>query len=456
MLTSIKIKSSVTSGNGVKITKDNGTALATFITTRAAIGSSRGSGSGAPEAVVQNFNSIYTKSLSPKLDDIMANAVGARVVSSGKFKGTIFDNIHVDESGRTTGKASETKSINVQVDSSGKVLSSSGISIATGEGINLSRLKGIYTGVKSGIELGTGMATNKNDFLEEESADKIKNPRFLDKLVSLADDQVALKKFLSSKSVPATQLRKNFMLKASEIHIPIVVGGVPKYKSLRWSWSDIVKNPQAKIRVSKNSKNEVFFNIEFADTVIRDALQKAKYENFKFAEKYADQLSASIAKSFKYLTKDGVDYLKNKLPKDVNIDYTILYQQGSILVYQGSFKSNRTQKASATPVNKANPQKFISSAQWTVLVQRRLGDSMLSFGDPEPPEIKERSGRFRKSVDVTANYRTKTIQYTYNPLYRSLEHYGYHPELQVERSIRQVAQDLYARAFSIRRRGDLA
>lgn len=103
-----------------------------------------------------------------------------------------------------------------------------------------------------------------------------------------------------------------------------------------------------------------------------------------------------------------------------------------------------------------NPQKFISSAQWTFLVQKRLGDSMLSFGDPEPPDIKERSGRFRSSVAVTADYKRKLIQYTYNPLYRSLEHYGYHPELQVERSIRQVAQELYAREFSIMRRGSLA
>lgn len=103
-----------------------------------------------------------------------------------------------------------------------------------------------------------------------------------------------------------------------------------------------------------------------------------------------------------------------------------------------------------------NAQKFISASQWTALVQQRLGNSMLTFGDPEPPEIKERSGRFRRSVQVTANYRTKILQYTYNPLYRSLEHYGYHPELQVERAIREVAQQLYAREFSIIRRGGLA
>jgi hypothetical protein len=130
---------------------------------------------------------------------------------------------------------------------------------------------------------------------------------------------------------------------------------------------------------------------------------------------------------------------------------------GSIPLTKGKLNLTSLQKKQNTKqVNTPKPQKFISSAQWTFLVQKRLGDSMLSFGDPEPPDIKERTGRFRSSVAVTANYRAKTLQYTYNPLYRSLEHYGYHPELQVERSIRQVAQDLYAREFSIVRRGSLA
>lgn len=105
---------------------------------------------------------------------------------------------------------------------------------------------------------------------------------------------------------------------------------------------------------------------------------------------------------------------------------------------------------------KPKPQKFISGAQWTYLVQQRLGESMLNFGNPEPPDLKERSGRFRRSITISANYKTKIIQYTYNPLYRALEHYGYHPELQIERSIKSVAQDLYAREFNILRKGTLA
>lgn len=101
-------------------------------------------------------------------------------------------------------------------------------------------------------------------------------------------------------------------------------------------------------------------------------------------------------------------------------------------------------------------QTFISNIQWTMLTQKRLGETMKRIGNPEPPDIKERSGRFRASVEVSANYRANLLSYTYNPLYRGLEHYGYHPEVQVERAIREVAQQLYSRHFSINRKGSLA
>jgi hypothetical protein len=101
---------------------------------------------------------------------------------------------------------------------------------------------------------------------------------------------------------------------------------------------------------------------------------------------------------------------------------------------------------------KESKQSFISGVQWTALTQKRLGDTMLRLGDPEPPELKERSGRFRSSVQVTANYRTMTLQYLYNPLYASLKRYGYRPDLQIETSIRAVAQSLYSQKFNIVRR----
>lgn len=102
-----------------------------------------------------------------------------------------------------------------------------------------------------------------------------------------------------------------------------------------------------------------------------------------------------------------------------------------------------------TQSKKESKQSFISGVQWTVLTQRRLGETMLKLGDPEPPDLKERSGRFRGSVQVFANYRTSTLQYIYNPLYSSLHKYGYRPDLQVETAIREVAQSLYAQKFNI-------
>jgi hypothetical protein len=119
-----------------------------------------------------------------------------------------------------------------------------------------------------------------------------------------------------------------------------------------------------------------------------------------------------------------------------------------------SFSSLPRQKKQQTQ-RQPQRQQFISGVQWTVLTQRRLGETMLRFGEPEPPELKERTGRFRSSVQVFANYRTRILQYTYNPLYRSLEKYGYRPDLQVETAIREVAQSLYATRFNIIRTASL-
>lgn len=105
--------------------------------------------------------------------------------------------------------------------------------------------------------------------------------------------------------------------------------------------------------------------------------------------------------------------------------------------------------AGSRTANKKSKQRFISGVQWTALVQRRLGQTMEKLGTPNPPMLKERSGRFRTSVQVFPDFKNNLLQYTYNPLYSSLEAYGYTPDLQVETSIREVAQTLYTRAFRI-------
>jgi len=97
----------------------------------------------------------------------------------------------------------------------------------------------------------------------------------------------------------------------------------------------------------------------------------------------------------------------------------------------------------------ASAQRFISGVQLTQLVQKRLGKTMERFGNPEPPDLKNRSGRFRNSVEIIASYRKNIIAYRYNPLYDSLAKYGYKPDEQVGKATREVVQTLFGRAFNI-------
>lgn len=95
------------------------------------------------------------------------------------------------------------------------------------------------------------------------------------------------------------------------------------------------------------------------------------------------------------------------------------------------------------------PQRFISGVQLTQLVQQRLGKTMRKFGAPQAPDLTERTGTFRSSVNIVANYRKGVIMYYYNPIYDSLNRYGYKPSEQVGKATREVVQTLYARAFNI-------
>ena len=74
---------------------------------------------------------------------------------------------------------------------------------------------------------------------------------------------------------------------------------------------------------------------------------------------------------------------------------------------------------------------------------------MQKGGEASPPELTERSGRFRNSVQVLANYKKNVIAFKYNPLYDSLKKYGYMPDQQVATATREVVQALFARAFNI-------
>ena len=102
---------------------------------------------------------------------------------------------------------------------------------------------------------------------------------------------------------------------------------------------------------------------------------------------------------------------------------------------------------------KDSVQKFISGAQLSALVQRRLGAIMPKGPERGPPLsptiLTERTGRFRSSVAVLPNYRANVIRFFYDPIYKSLIESQRNPDILVTNTIREVVQGLYARKFNI-------
>lgn len=447
------MKTNVSIESSVEVNGKNYPNLAAFLAARRVLGANRFKYKNSDQSLSKGINSAY--SLTGNLmDEIVAKAIGASSIVNTAGHGVIADNIIVNNDG--TIEISENKLVSSVVSAEGIVEAVSQISVAGGGGINISPgTKTLFTGDTfnvSNITLAKGAISDKVDI--SQSLGKVEvsfSKYFISELIKNKDNQIALKKLIgSNRSEAATALRKNFELKSSDIRVVLNINGKAVVRSIGWSWKDIQSNPRAKISIVPDGKGGVDFNIYFTEALVKEALNKTETILRQKEIEISQDIAKSLADQFAAFSPSVLAFLDSY---SLNLSRT--YDVGSLLVSRGKIKDTSKITIGKT-VNKPKPQQFISSAQWTFLVQKRLGDSMLSFGDPEPPDIKERSGRFRRSVNVTANYKTKIIQYAYNPLYRSLEHYGYHPELQVERSIRQVAQDLYAREFSIVRRGTLA
>lgn len=429
--------------------------LAAFLAARRVLGASRFKYKNTNQMLSQGINSAYTLT-GNLMDEIVSKAIGASAVVNTAGHGVIFDNIVINNDG--TIEMSENKLVSSVVSAEGIVEKVSQISVAGGGGINLSPgVKTLFTGETmdiTNITLSKGAISDKVDLSNALGKVEVSFSKyFISELIKNKDNQTALKKLIgSNRSEAATALRRNFELKSSDIRVVLNINGRAIIRSIGWTWKDIQNNSRAKIDVVPDGTGGVNFNIYFTESLVRDALNKTETILRQKEIEISQDIAESLAAQFATFSPEVIAFLDSY---SINLSRT--YDVGSLLVGRGKVKdTSKIVRKPAQQKEQKTTQQFISNAQWTVLTQRRLGESMLTFGEPEQPDIKERTGRFRRSVAVTANYRTKIIQYTYNPLYRGLEHYGYHPELQVERAIRQVAQDLYAREFSIIRRGGLA
>lgn len=108
--------------------------------------------------------------------------------------------------------------------------------------------------------------------------------------------------------------------------------------------------------------------------------------------------------------------------------------------------------ASNISTTKIKKGRFMSAEKLTPILQAAIYSKMKKAGSPRPPTITYRTGTFLDSVRVVnINYRSNVISYFSNPIYYSLEKYGYKVEDLITGSLREVTQQIYSRQFNLTR-----
>jgi len=379
-----------------------------------------------------------TKKMSDIVDAEVAAAVGGTLIPGRSGKGVVPDNLmYTIEQGKKkfTG-VSETKAIKTIQDSAGKTTKANKIKTAGGSGVNLSTTKELFTGVdvKTGELTSTDVSAGMPDLVEQ--------------LLAAKNNQSQLKKILSNpNSKTATALRRNFVMKSGDIRIPITLGnGGRSVSKISFKWRQINANKQAKIVIKEQTNTKgvtsVLFNIEFSEAYVREAINKANKKARMTLENKTKSFTQALSDANIVFSQKAIDALNN-----TNSSIVFEVDKGSARIGTGTI----TRKIAQSKKSQSPQQAFISGVALSALVRARLQQTMATAGEAFPPMLKNRTGRYIESIQVFPNYRKNMIMYTLNPVYRSLEKYGYIPDGQAIVAIRQVTQALYARQFNILR-----
>ena len=374
-----------------------------------------------------------TKKMSDIVDAEVAIAVGGTLIPGRAGRGVVPDNLmYTIEQGFSV---SETKAIKTTQDAAGKTTKANRIKTAGGSGVNLSNTKELFTGVdaKTGEFISTDVSAGMPDLVEQ--------------LLTAKDNQSELKKILSSRSKTATALRRNFVMKSGDIRIPIShAGGGKEISKISFKWPQIKKNKAAKIvikeKTNKKGVTSVLFNIEFSEAYVREAINKANKKGGPRLQNESERFTQALSDANIVFSQKAIDALNNG-----NSKITFVVDKGSARIAAGTI----TRKVAQSRKSQSPQQAFLSGVALSALVRARLQQTMATAGEAFPPMLKNRTGKYIESVQVFPNYRKNMITYALNPVYRSLEQYGYIPDGQAIIAIRQVVQSLYARQFNILR-----
>jgi len=207
---------------------------------------------------------------------------------------------------------------------------------------------------------------------------------------------------------------------------------VPPFMASLKGVGAFAKNPNASLKIQ----------VSLSDKFEKELLGALRNE---FSAMAAEDVEKNLEKKFNNITKKTIQTGKGKKVESYIIE---IPTGGSIPMLTATVTRSKRKKDTR---KQTTQQGFISGIQLSALVQKRLLDSMDKVGSPNAPLLKSRTGRYAGSVQVFPNYRKGLMQYSINPLYRSLENYGYTPDGQAITAIRQVVTSLFTRQFNIMR-----
>lgn len=372
-------------------------------------------------------------------------AGGAIKPGRGGFSPDFF---YVDDSGQE--KQEEIKNIiaRADVDATGQlsVIQAREIGLGGGSGLTLRRPE---PGQTSRVTTGF-----KGEDAVEEDVDISSFFGLLEKaagLSGMAQQKLIIDRLRNPGSDKAAMYyRKTLETKANAINIPIIIGDKVYNRKLLFSFEDLAKSALAgsggKFAVKKEGNNAIKFNFKFSRGQIERLLADMSNGSLEAIDINMDKVLEDLSKFTKGIiaNANGVEAFLKGLDLSVALEYI----QGSALMFQGIIT-----KRSAGPKNQSRQQKFISAAQLTAILQRRLAQIMPrgpQKGPPLSPNIlTERTGRFRTSVTAIPNYRSNLVRFFYDPIYKTFVNSPRNPDVFIANTLRQIVRDNFSRQFNI-------
>ena len=309
----------------------------------------------------------------------------------------------------------------------------------------------------SGITIRSGKQDILTGFITEDGKPEaviqkdVLTTRFVNQLKANKDDPSNLLKVLGGKGQAARAFKKTMLAKASAIDIPVQFQGKLENRTIKFTWAEIqkcVNSGKMRISVKVIDDDTIKLNLYFTGGTITKALNDMQKVVVK---ELNTQIGTEILKAMSEMSELPMGSTQKELEKflkNMGFTHALDYIAGSAIISRGIVKQKKPKQKSEAAIKS---QKFLSGVQWTALVQNQLKRSMKRSGPPRAPNLVERSGRFRTSVRIVPNYRQQLIKYYYLPLYSHLQDYGYEPDQQIIRSIREVAQKAYSTKFNIQR-----